>query len=182
MEPGGTASWGSKRAIHGARIMNADFPKAMLSSRSQDTAELICVLHIDPWPTNKPKIFSIGGTCENKWKQSRGWTEICGCYKMIFAVGHVRYWQSFNVCLESVSVCCYGNASKSLGALSQGSVPNSSSHRASTWVPSGREEEAVISGGLKVRKRCMIQRKKKVCVIIPVSLRLSLTYTTELCK
>ena len=53
-------------------------------------------IDIDPWPSRQSEILCTGRTSENKWKQSCGWTEICGCYKMIYADAHVRYEQ-FNL-------------------------------------------------------------------------------------
>ena len=60
------------------------------------------VLHINPWCSRQSEILY---TCENKRKQSRGWTKMCGCYKMIYADAHVRYgdWEfpSWSLSLRS---------------------------------------------------------------------------------
>ena len=43
------------------------------------TIVLIRLLHINPWPSRQSEILCIERKCENKRKQSRGWTEMCGC-------------------------------------------------------------------------------------------------------
>ena len=57
------------------------------------------------WPSRQSEILSTRRTYENKQNQSRGWTEMCGCYEIIYADTHVRYkrsesqsWVSF--CLQ----------------------------------------------------------------------------------
>ena len=45
----------------------------------------IQLLYIDPWPSRQSEILCTGCTGENERKQSRGWTEMCGCYQMIYA-------------------------------------------------------------------------------------------------
>ena len=52
------------------------------------------MLHIDSWPSRQSEILCTWHTCVNKRKQSRGWTEMCGCYEMIYTDAHVRYGES----------------------------------------------------------------------------------------
>ena len=52
------------------------------------------MLYIDPWPSRQSEILCTGHTSENKRKQSRDWTEMCGCYEMIYADSYARYEQS----------------------------------------------------------------------------------------
>ena len=46
--------------------------------------------HTDPWPSRQSEIIRLGRTCENKWKQLHGWTEMCRCYDMIYVYAHVK--------------------------------------------------------------------------------------------
>ena len=45
------------------------------------------MLHIDSWPNRQLEILN---TSQNKQKQLRGWSEMFGCYEMIYADGHVK--------------------------------------------------------------------------------------------
>ena len=42
------------------------------------------LLHLDTWPICQLEILYTGRTGENKRKQSRSWTEVCGCYEKIY--------------------------------------------------------------------------------------------------
>ena len=42
------------------------------------------MLNIDPWASRQSEILCSGRACENMRKQSRGWTEMCRCYEMIY--------------------------------------------------------------------------------------------------
>ena len=49
------------------------------------------ILHTDFWLSRQSEILRTRRTCENKRKQSRGWTEMYGCYEKKYANAHVIY-------------------------------------------------------------------------------------------
>ena len=137
------------------------------------------MLHIDPWPSHQLEILCTSHTCENKWKQSSGWTEICGCYEMIYADAHMRYMESvLSQCQlaarrDSVS---HGSASEWLGTP-LGQQPTPVLWLNTLWLRSRRNAK----WGLGDNAAWYGQEKKlwvnvAVSICLPLSICLSHTY------
>ena len=146
------------------------------------------LLHIEPWPSHQSEILCTGWTCENKWKQSCGWTEMYGCYEMIYTDAHVRYRQT---------VWSQSKPAARRDPVSQGERQEVAWRPAGgirpTELPTadlrlsilGREAEKVLNGALKITHRCMAKRRRGYRSVqqslflfrfISACLRLSLSY------
>ena len=130
------------------------------------------VLHIDPWPSRLSEILCAGRTCENKQKQSHGWTEIYGCYEMIYAGAHVRY-RKWSLSLESVSSLRREENGQWLERSTQRSrvglqlsIPWLRKRRSAKW-------------GLEDNTACYGQEKKKLWVSMPVCLHVPLSLSVS---
>ena len=120
------------------------------------------------------EILCIEHTCENKWKQSHGWTEMWVCYEMIYADAHMRY---SSVNLESEEI------QSVTGVPVSGWVPSwdSGTQQASGWVlPLLRNRSAKWS---VEDNTAWYGQEKKIWVNMAVSIRLPLSFcvshTTE---
>ena len=76
-----------------AYIINILFYEQLITSTDNSLLNRNIMLHIDLWTSRQSGFFCTGRTCENKQKQSRGWTEIWLYYEMIYADAHVRHGQ-----------------------------------------------------------------------------------------
>ena len=135
------------------------------------------VLHVDPWPNYQSGILCTRHTCENKRKQPRGWTEMCGCYEMKWYM-QMAMWDTGRL---SVWVLCQSQLAM-MGALASDWALHGDSgpQQASGWVLPGQEAEEVLVGPWR---NTTWYGQKKLWVSVAVSIHLPpsicLSHTTE---